>query len=123
MPKYILIMRGTDESNAAMMANVDEMMAATRRVHRVDGPGRRLPRGGRAGPSGPGRGRHFGGKAPVVTDGPYGQTKELFGGHFRLDVASNRRRSSGPSGCRRPPDPRSRSAGVPGSDEVPHDHG
>ena len=25
---------------------------------------------------------------PVVTDGPYGETKELFGGFFLLDVAS-----------------------------------
>jgi hypothetical protein len=30
----------------------------------------------------------FGGEAPVVTDGPYGETKELFGGYFLLDVAS-----------------------------------
>jgi hypothetical protein len=25
---------------------------------------------------------------PVVTDGPYGETKELFGGYWILDVAS-----------------------------------
>ena len=25
---------------------------------------------------------------PVVTDGPYGETKELFGGFYLLDVAS-----------------------------------
>jgi hypothetical protein len=25
---------------------------------------------------------------PVVTDGPYGETKELFGGYYILDVAS-----------------------------------
>src|SRR4029450_3597156 len=31
MPKYMLIMRGTDESNAAMMASIEESMAATRR--------------------------------------------------------------------------------------------
>jgi hypothetical protein len=31
MSKYMLIMRGTDETNAAMMANIDEMMASTRR--------------------------------------------------------------------------------------------
>ncbi|MDE9365036.1 YciI family protein [Luteipulveratus sp. YIM 133132] len=28
------------------------------------------------------------GEAPVVTDGPYGETKELFGGFYLLDVAS-----------------------------------
>ena len=27
-------------------------------------------------------------ETPVVTDGPYGETKELFGGFYILDVAS-----------------------------------
>ena len=31
MSKYMLIMRGTDESNAAVMADIEAMMAATRR--------------------------------------------------------------------------------------------
>ncbi|GLZ60629.1 transcription initiation protein [Micromonospora sp. NBRC 107095] len=30
----------------------------------------------------------FGGETPVVTDGPYGETRELFGGYFLLDVAT-----------------------------------
>ena len=30
----------------------------------------------------------FTGEAPVVTDGPYGETKELFNGYYILDVAS-----------------------------------
>ncbi|NYH41803.1 hypothetical protein HNR22_001530 [Micromonospora jinlongensis] len=30
MAQYMLIMRGTDETNAAVMANVDELMTATR---------------------------------------------------------------------------------------------
>src|SRR2546426_177637 len=30
MPKYLLIMRGTDESNAAMMANIEEGIARSR---------------------------------------------------------------------------------------------
>src|SRR5690606_25433644 len=30
----------------------------------------------------------FTGETPVVTDGPYGETKELFGGFYILDVAS-----------------------------------
>lgn len=30
----------------------------------------------------------FSGAAPVVTDGPYGETKELFNGYYILDVAS-----------------------------------
>ena len=30
----------------------------------------------------------YGGEEPVVTDGPYGETKELFGGFYILDVPS-----------------------------------
>jgi hypothetical protein len=30
----------------------------------------------------------FTGETPVVTDGPYGETKELFGGFYLLDVSS-----------------------------------
>ncbi|MCU1482839.1 MAG: hypothetical protein JWQ19_3625 [Subtercola sp.] len=30
----------------------------------------------------------FSGETPVVTDGPYGETKELFNGYYVLDVAS-----------------------------------
>ena len=30
----------------------------------------------------------FTGETPVVTDGPYGETKELFGGFYMLDVAT-----------------------------------
>lgn len=30
----------------------------------------------------------FTGEAPVVVDGPYGETKELFNGYYILDVAS-----------------------------------
>jgi hypothetical protein len=30
----------------------------------------------------------FSADAPVVTDGPYGETKELFGGFYLLEVAS-----------------------------------
>ncbi|WTZ24537.1 YciI family protein [Microbispora sp. NBC_01389] len=88
MSKYMLIMRGTDESNAAMMAGIDEAMAATRRlIEEMVKAGVLLAAEGLDDPR---RGVvvDFGGEAPVVTDGPYGETKELFGGYFLLDVAS-----------------------------------
>ncbi|MFI6597265.1 YciI family protein [Nonomuraea sp. NPDC050536] len=88
MPKYMLIMRGTDESNAAMMANIDEMMATSRQfIEEMVKAGVLLAAEGL---DDPGRGVvvDFSGEAPVVTDGPYGETKELFGGYFLLDVAS-----------------------------------
>ena len=88
MAKYMLIMRGTDESNAAMMASIDESMAATGRlIEEMMKAGVLLAAEGLDLPS-----RSvvvdFSGEAPVVTDGPYGETKELFGGFFLLDVAS-----------------------------------
>jgi hypothetical protein len=88
MPKYMLIMRGTDESNAAMMADIDEMMATTREfIEEMLKAGVLLAAEGLDLP-GQGVVVDFSGEAPVVTDGPYGETKELFGGYFLLDVAS-----------------------------------
>ncbi|MFI5924704.1 YciI family protein [Micromonospora sp. NPDC051543] len=88
MAKYMLIMRGTDESNAAMMASIDEAMAATGRfIEEMLKAGVLLAAEGLDDP-GQGVVVEFGGEAPVVTDGPYGETRELFGGYFLLDVAS-----------------------------------
>ncbi|MET8090866.1 YciI family protein [Micromonospora sp. NPDC005220] len=88
MSRYMLIMRGTDETNAAMMASIDEAMAATGRFIEdmmkaevlVAAEGLDDPRQGAV--------VDFGGETPVVTDGPYGETRELFGGYFLLDVAT-----------------------------------
>lgn len=88
MAKYMLIMRGTDESNAAMMASIDEAMAATGRfIEEMLKAGVLLAAEGLDDPS-QGVVVSFGGDAPVVTDGPYGETRELFGGYFLVDVAS-----------------------------------
>ena len=88
MPKYMLIMRGTDESNAALRAGFEELAATT--YHYIE----ELVKAGvfvaAEGLDDAGQGVvvDFSGEAPVVTDGPYGETKELFGGYFLLDVAS-----------------------------------
>ena len=88
MPKYILIMRGTDESNAAMMADIERMMTATRSF--IDDTVKAGVLLAAEGLDDPAKGVvvDFSGEVPVVTDGPYGETKELFGGYFLLDVAS-----------------------------------
>jgi len=88
MSKYMLIMRGTDESNAAMMASIEESMATTRQlIEEMLKAGVLLAAEGLDEPAS-GVVVDFSGAAPVVTDGPYGETKELFGGYFLLDVAS-----------------------------------
>ncbi|NEA35595.1 YciI family protein [Streptomyces sp. SID13031] len=88
MSKYMLIMRGTDESNAALMDGFEELAASTYQYIEA------LVKAGvfveAAGLDDAGQGVvvDFSGETPVVTDGPYGETKELFGGYFLLDVAS-----------------------------------
>jgi len=88
MAKYMLIMRGTDASNAALMAGFEELAAQTY-AYIED-----LVKAGvfvaAEGLDDAARGVvvDFSGETPVVTDGPYGETKELFGGYFMLDVAS-----------------------------------
>lgn len=89
MAKYMLIMRGSDESMAKMMSTPFEEMLET--VGRFN---EELMRAGvlvaAEGLDDPAQGVvvHFDGEAPVVTDGPYGETKELFGGFYLLEVAS-----------------------------------
>jgi hypothetical protein len=89
MAKYMLIMRGTDESVAKMMDTPFEQMLET--VGRFN---EELIRAGvlvaAEGLDDPAQGVvvDFSGETPVVTDGPYGETKELFGGFYLIDVAS-----------------------------------
>jgi hypothetical protein len=109
MPKYLLIMRGTDESNAAMMANIDEEMVKAGVLLAAEGL------------DDPGQGVvvDFSGEAPVVTDGPYGETKELFGGFFLLDVASKQEAVEWAKRVPAAPGSKIEVRRVPGSDEVP----
>jgi hypothetical protein len=119
MPKYMLIMRGTDETNAAMMASIDEAMAATGRfIEEMIKAGVLLAAEGL---DDPGRGVvvDFSGETPVVTDGPYGETKELFGGYFLLDVASKQEAVEWAKRVPAAPGSKIEVRRVPGSDEVP----
>ncbi|SDR21813.1 YciI family protein [Thermostaphylospora chromogena] len=89
MAKYMLIMRGTDETIKEMMETpFEEMLEITGRfneeliqagvlvaVEGLDDPAESVV-------------VDFSGETPVVTDGPYGETKELFGGFYVIDVAS-----------------------------------
>ena len=88
MPKYMLIMRGTEKSNAALMAGFEELAASTHHyIEELVKAGVFVAAEG-LDDAGQGVVVDFSGETPVVTDGPYGETKELFGGYFLLDVAS-----------------------------------
>jgi hypothetical protein len=89
MAKYMLIMRSTDEALANFEDHdFDELLNAMGRFNDE------LIRAGvlRAAegldPAAEGVVVDFTGETPVVTDGPYGEVKELFNGYYILDLAS-----------------------------------
>ena len=89
MAKYMLIMRGTDESVAKMMETPFEQMLETmgRFNEELIRAGVLVAAEGLDDPS-QGVVVDLSSETPVVTDGPYGETKELFGGFWMIDVAS-----------------------------------
>ena len=87
--KYMLIMRMTDESMANMAnADFDEMVATVGAFNEeLIRAGVLLAAEGLADPD-EGVVVDFSTETPIVTDGPYGETKELFNGFYLLNVAS-----------------------------------
>ena len=86
--KYMLIMRATDESYE-QFANIEfeEIMGAMGEfMDEMIRAGVLLSAEGLDPDPESGVVVDFTGEAPVVSDGPYGETKELFGGYFILDV-------------------------------------
>jgi hypothetical protein len=87
--KYMLVMRATDEAYASM-GNIDfnEMLEIIGKFNEeLIQAGVLLAAEGLA-DAAEGVVVDFSAEPPVVTDGPYGETKELFGGFYILNVAS-----------------------------------
>src|SRR4051812_10243705 len=89
MTKYMLIWRMTDAALAEMQnADFTEMLESVGRFNEeLINAGVLLAAEGLEDAS-EGVVVDFTGETPVVTDGPYGETKELFNGFYILDVAS-----------------------------------
>ncbi|MFF1633059.1 YciI family protein [Leifsonia sp. NPDC058248] len=89
MAKYMLIMRSTDEAFAKFenLSFGDILDAMGRFNDELIRAGVLLAAEGLS-PANEGVVVDFTAEAPVVTDGPYGETKELFNGYYILDVAS-----------------------------------
>ena len=89
MAKYMLIMRGTDESYANLAnADFNEMLETMGKFNdELIRAGVLLAAEG-LDDAKEGVVVDFTGDTPVVTEGPYGETKELFAGYYILDVAS-----------------------------------
>ncbi|HEY0952586.1 YciI family protein [Nocardioides sp.] len=87
--KYMLIMRATDEGAGSLEdMEFEEIMATMGRFNEE-----MIDAGVLVSAEGFEDAEHsvvvdYSAQPPVVTDGPYGETKELFGGFWVLDVAS-----------------------------------
>ena len=89
MAKYMLIFRATDEGLAKMAdTSMDEMIEIMGRFNDELIRAGVLVAAEGLDDAAQGVVVDFSGEPPVVTDGPYGETKELFGGFYILDVAS-----------------------------------
>jgi hypothetical protein len=88
--KYMLIMRATDEAYAkfADLDPTEAMNAVGRFNDELIRSGVLLAAEGLDPDPSTGVVVDFTGEAPLVSDGPYGETKELFGGFYMIDVAS-----------------------------------
>lgn len=89
MPKYMLIMRGTDEGAAAYeQIDFTEVIASMGRYNESMMEAGVLVAGEGLSDAAEGAVVDFSAETPVVTDGPYGETKELFNGFWIVDVAT-----------------------------------
>jgi hypothetical protein len=89
MAKYMLIMRGSDETMAKMAdTSFDEMLETMGRFNDELIRAGVLVAAEGLDDAAQGVVVDYSGETPVVTDGPYGETKELFGGFYILDVAT-----------------------------------
>lgn len=87
--KYMLIFRADDEAQASMAtADFADLMEKVGKMNdELIRAGVLLAAEGLAGPE-EGVVVDYSSEPPVVTDGPYGETKELFNGFYILNVAS-----------------------------------
>ena len=87
--KYMLIMRASDEAYAAFEnVDFDEIMESMGRYNDELIRAGVLVAAEGLDDASKGVVVDYSSEPPVVTDGPYGETKELFGGFWILDVAS-----------------------------------
>ncbi|MFI5843510.1 YciI family protein [Catenuloplanes sp. NPDC051500] len=123
MAKYMLIMRNTDESLATMVNTpFDEMLESVGRFN-----DELIQAGVLVAAEGLEDAANsvvvdYSGEVPVVTDGPYGETKELFGGFYLLDVATKEEAVEWAKRMPAIPGSKAEIRRVPSIDEFPQDN-
>lgn len=123
MAKYMLIMRSTDEA-LAKMADIpfEEMLESVGRFNEeLIRAGILVAAEGLEDPSQSVVVDHSG-ETPVVTDGPYGETKELFGGFYIIDVSSKEEAIEWAKRLPAVPGSKCEIRRVPSIDEFPQDN-
>lgn len=87
--KYMLIMRANDEAYASFAdVDFDQMLETMGKFNEELINAGVLVAAEGLDDAAQGVVVDYSAQPPVVTDGPYGETKELFGGYYILDVAS-----------------------------------
>ena len=123
MAKYMLIMRNTDESLAKLVeAPFDEMLETMGRFNDELIKAGVLVAAEGLEDAAQSVVVDYTGETPVVTDGPYGETKELFGGFYILDVASKEEAIEWAKRMPGFPGSKCEIRRVPGIDEFPQDN-
>jgi hypothetical protein len=121
--KYMLIMRASDEALEAMQtADFDEMLETMGRFNEEMIAAGVLVAAEGLDDAADTVVVDYSSTPPVVTDGPYGETKELFGGFWIVDVAS---KEEAVEWARRAPCPvgvKTEIRRVPSIDEFPQDN-
>lgn len=121
--KYMLIMRSSDEALAAS-ADVpfEEIIEAMGRYNESLIKAGVMAGGDGLAPAEEGVVVDFSADPPLVTDGPYGETKELFNGFWILEVASKEEAVEWAKRCPLGPGDKLEIRRIPGIEEFPEDN-
>src|SRR4051812_8401999 len=122
--KYMLIMRGTDETTAAFQdADFNEMLETMGKFNdELISAGVLVAAEGLDPDVNDTVVVDYSSQPPVATDGPYGETKELFGGFWLLDVASKEEAVEWAKRAPCGPGTKLEIRRVPGIEEFPQDN-
>lgn len=123
MTKYMLIMRATDEAiEASKAVPFEEMLEIMGKYNEAMMNAGVLAGGDGLAPAEEGFVVDFSQDPPVVTDGPYGETHELFNGFWIIDVASKEEATEWARRAPLGPGTKLEVRRIPGIEEFPQDN-
>lgn len=121
--KYMLIMRDSDEAVAASQdVPFEQILEAMGRYNESMITAGVLAGGDGLAPAEEGIVVDFAADPPLVTDGPYGETKELFNGFWIVEVASKEEAIEWAKRCPLGPGSKLEVRRIPGIEDFPQDN-